>query len=59
VGGHGLVVVDRDGSRATGLRAVALVARCTPLLFPLWAPLALAASLTHGPHDAGASRGTR
>jgi hypothetical protein len=59
VGGHGIVVVDRDGTRATGLRALALVARCTPLLFPLWAPLALAASLTQGAHDAGASAGTR
>lgn len=36
-----LVVVDRDGTPATGLRAVTLVARCVPLLFPLWAPLAL------------------
>jgi hypothetical protein len=25
-----------------------MVARCTPLLFPLWAPLALAASFTKG-----------
>jgi hypothetical protein len=38
-----VVVVDRDGVRATGLRALAAVARCTPPLFPLWAPLALLA----------------
>jgi len=59
VGGHAIVVVDRDGTRATGLRAAALVARCTPLLFPLWAPVALAASLTHGPGDGPAPGGTR
>ena len=45
---HHVVVVRRDGTRATGLRAVAMVARCTPLLFPLWGPLALAASFTKG-----------
>ena len=44
--GHSLVVVRRDGTRATGVRALAMVARCTPLLFPLWAPLALVASFT-------------
>jgi hypothetical protein len=46
--GHVLVVVRRDGSNATGVRALAMVARCVPLLFPLWAPLALAASFTKG-----------
>jgi hypothetical protein len=46
--GHVIVVVRRDGSRATGIRAVAMVARCVPLLFPLWAPLALVASFTKG-----------
>jgi len=46
--GHTLVVVRRDGSRATGIRALATIARCVPLLFPLWAPLALVASLTRG-----------
>jgi hypothetical protein len=46
--GHHLVVVRRDGSRATGIRALAMVARCTPLLFPLWPPIALAASFTRG-----------
>ncbi len=44
--GHSVVVVRRDGTLATGLGAVAMVARCTPLLFPLWAPLAFAASFT-------------
>lgn len=48
VGGHHIVVVRRDGSRATGIRALAMVARCCPALFPLWAPLALAASFTKG-----------
>jgi hypothetical protein len=46
--GHVIVIVRRDGTRATGVRALAMVARCTPLLFPLWAPLALAASFTKG-----------
>jgi hypothetical protein len=46
--GHSVVVVGRDGTRATGLRAVAMVARCVPVLFPLWAPLALAASFARG-----------
>jgi Vitamin K-dependent gamma-carboxylase len=46
--GHVIVVVRRDGSRATGVRALAMVARCVPLLFPLWAPLALVASFTKG-----------
>ena len=45
---HHVVVVRRDGTRATGLRALAMVARCTPLLFPFWGPLALAASFTKG-----------
>jgi hypothetical protein len=46
--GHSVVVVRRDGTHATGIRALAMVARCVPLLFPLWAPLALAASFTKG-----------
>jgi len=46
--GHAIVIVRRDGSRATGIRALAMMARCTPLLFPLWAPLALLASFTRG-----------
>jgi hypothetical protein len=46
--GHSLVIVRRDGSRATGVRAFAMVARCIPALFPLWAPIALWASFTKG-----------
>ena len=46
--GHVLVIVRRDGTRATGIRALAMVARCTPLLFPVWAPLAFIASFTKG-----------
>lgn len=44
--GHTIVVVRRDGTRATGIRAFAMIARCVPVLFPLWAPLALVASFT-------------
>ncbi len=40
----GLVVVGRDGARARGLRAFVGVARCIPLLFPLWVPFAIVAS---------------
>jgi hypothetical protein len=46
--GHSLVIVRRDGTRATGIRAFAMVARCIPVLFPLWGPLALVASFTKG-----------
>jgi hypothetical protein len=46
--GHVIVIVRRDGSRATGIRALAMVARCVPLLFPLWAPLAFIATFTKG-----------
>lgn len=53
--GHALVIVRRDGTPATGVRALAMVARCTPLLFPLWAPLAFVASFTrHGDASARA-----
>ena len=44
--GHSLVVVRRDGEPATGIRALAMIARCIPLLFPFWAPIALVASFT-------------
>ncbi len=44
--GHSVVVVRRDGERATGIRAFAVIVRCIPLLFPLWAPIALFASFT-------------
>jgi hypothetical protein len=46
--GHSIVVVRRDGTHATGIRALAMVARCTPLLFVAWAPIALVASFTRG-----------
>jgi hypothetical protein len=46
--GHSIVVVRRDGTHATGIRALAMVARCTPLLFVVWAPIALVASFTKG-----------
>ena len=44
--GHSVVVVRRDGGRVTGVRAFAMLARCIPVLFPFWAPLALLASFT-------------
>jgi hypothetical protein len=44
--GHSVVVVRRDGERVTGVRAFAMVARCLPVLFPFWAPIALVASFT-------------
>jgi hypothetical protein len=44
--GHSVVVMRRDGTLATGLGAAAMLARCVPVLFPFWAPLALAASFT-------------
>lgn len=44
--GHSIVVIRRDGGRVTGIRAFAMLARCLPALFPLWAPIALVASFT-------------
>jgi hypothetical protein len=44
--GRTVVVVRRDGTYATGVRALAMIARCVPLIFVLWAPLALVASFT-------------
>jgi len=44
--GHSVVVVRRDGERTTGVRAFAVLTRCLPLLFPLWALVALLASFT-------------
>jgi hypothetical protein len=44
--GHSIVVERRDGTRATGIRAFAMLTRCLPLLFPIWAPVALVASFT-------------
>jgi hypothetical protein len=46
--GHSIVVMRRDGARATGLRAAATIAQCVPLFFPLWAPIAFVASFTRG-----------
>jgi hypothetical protein len=43
-----VVVVDRDGTRSTGVAALALIARCTPLLFPIWVPLAIVARVARG-----------
>jgi hypothetical protein len=44
--GHSVVVVRRDGARVTGIRALAMVTRCIPLLFAVWGPVALVASFT-------------
>ncbi len=42
VGGkHVVVIRRRDGTRATGFSALVMAARTLPILFPLWAPLAL------------------
>ena len=46
--GPSIVVVRRDGVPATGIRAFAMLTRCLPLLFPLWAPVALVASFSRG-----------
>lgn len=51
--GNSMVIVLRDGSRATGIHAFAMAARCIPALFPLWAPVALLATLTEGARRAG------
>ncbi len=44
--GHAIVIVRRDGTTVTGIRAFAMLTRCLPALFPLWAPAALVASFT-------------
>ncbi|MGH7327244.1 MAG: HTTM domain-containing protein, partial [Polyangiaceae bacterium] len=41
---HVVVVTRRDGKRVTGIHAWVAVAEATPILFPMWAPLALIAS---------------
>jgi vitamin K-dependent gamma-carboxylase-like protein len=46
--GHTVVVIRRDGTHATGVRALTMLARCLPLLFPFWAPLAIIAGFTKG-----------
>lgn len=40
-GRRAVVIVRRDGSRATGFSAWVMMTRTLPLLFPLWGPLAL------------------
>jgi hypothetical protein len=40
---HAVAVVERDGREVRGLPAAAALARATPLLFPLWVPLAVLA----------------
>jgi hypothetical protein len=58
--GTGVFAVQRrDGTRVTGLGALAMAARCTPLLFPLWAPLAVVARASGGRRgpDEGRSAG--
>jgi vitamin K-dependent gamma-carboxylase-like protein len=44
--GHAVVVVRRDGTLATGVSALSMIARAIPLFFPLWGPLAFVASFT-------------
>ena len=44
--GHSIVVERRDGTKVTGIRAFAMLTRCLPVLFPMWAPVALVASFT-------------
>jgi hypothetical protein len=46
---HPVFVVLRDGTRVTGAAALAAIARCVPLLFPAWLPLALIARFTSSP----------
>lgn len=38
---HVVVIKRRDGTRATGFSALVMATRTLPILFPLWAPLAL------------------
>jgi hypothetical protein len=39
--GCALEIVDREGHAHVGFGAFVALARCVPLLFPLWGPLAL------------------
>jgi hypothetical protein len=49
------VVVERDGTRATGLLGAARIARAIPLFFPLFLPLrVLAGALSRTAEDARA-----
>lgn len=43
---HAVIVVLRDGTRATGAAAFVAIARCVPLLFPAWLPVALVLRFT-------------
>ncbi len=45
---HTIVIVRRDGSRATGLRAAEMITRCIPVFFPFWAIFAIVASFSKG-----------
>jgi len=45
-GDEPLILVDRDGRRASGLRAAAGLARVIPVFFPFWGPLALLSKVT-------------
>jgi hypothetical protein len=45
VPGAPLVVLDRDGTCATGLEGLVLLTRALPIAFPLWLPLAALAKL--------------
>jgi hypothetical protein len=47
VGSRAFAVIDRDGSSATGLLAVARIARAVPLLFPVSLPLLALGQLAH------------
>jgi hypothetical protein len=54
------MVIDRDGGRATGLRAFTRIARAVPLLFPLWFPLHLSTLHADAPAaSAGAAAASR
>ena len=53
--GHAVVVVRRDGTHATGIGALAMIARATPLVFPLWGPLAFVASFTRAGETSSAA----
>jgi hypothetical protein len=55
-GRHGFVIVERDGTCATGLLGVARIARAIPLLFPLSVPLhVLARAFSSRAEDARAA----
>jgi hypothetical protein len=47
--GLAIAVIDRDGTRRTGLGAAVGIARAIPMFFPLWLPLAVVARVTRRP----------